>query len=133
MGLTRGRILLLLIAASAFFGWKNLADSDSAVLHIPPARQSRDTYVKLWFVEDDRDLWIRAEDRERLWLGLLEGSPEIELTRRGHTVRYRAEPMDTPDAQAYVDRLFLEKYGLLDRLRGSLLPRDSVPIRLERP
>jgi len=49
------------------------------------------------------------------------------------TIRYRPTPFDDPDSQAYVDRMFREKYGRPDQLRGWVMPRDTVPIRLERP
>ena len=133
--LTRGKVIFVLIAVIAFFGWNNLSVSanKTAVLHIPAIARNQDTFVTLWVVEDQRSLWIRAERRQRLWLDLLRGNPLIELTRNGHTVTYRANPLDDLEAQAYVDGIFLKKYGLADQLRGLLMLRDTVPIRLERP
>ena len=86
----------------------------------------------LWFVEDAQSRWLRAENRRRLWLDLLQDDPQVELTHDGRTNSYRAHVNDDPEAQAYVDELFRAKYGRVDQIRG-LLPRDSVPIRLERP
>ena len=133
--LTRGKLIFVLIAVIAFFGWNNLSVSanKTAVLHIPAVARNQDTFVTLWVVEDQRSLWIRAERRQRLWLYLLRGNPLIELTRNGHTVTYRANPLYDLEAQAYVDGIFLKKYGLADQLRGLLMLRDTVPIRLERP
>ena len=133
--LTRGKVIFLLIAVIAFFGWKHLSVSanKTAVLHIPAVARNQDTFVTLWVVEGRQSLWIRAERRQRLWLDLLRGNPLIDLTRNGQTVTYRASPLDDRKAQAYVDRMFLKKYGLADRLRGLGMPRDTVPIRLERP
>ena len=132
--LTRGRVIFALIAAIAFFGWKNLSvfAHQTAVLHIPAAVRNQDTFVTLWVVEDRQSVWIRAERRQRLWLDLLQDNPLVELTRNGHTITYHANPLDDLEAQAYVDGMFRRKYGLADQLRGLVTWRDAVPIRLER-
>jgi hypothetical protein len=133
--LTRGKVIFALIAVIAFFGWKNLSvlAHQTAVLHIPAAMRNQDTFVTLWVVEDRQSVWIRAERRQRLWLDLLRGNPIVELTSNGHTVTYRANPLDDLETQAYVDGMFRRKYGRADELRGLVLRRDAVPIRLERP
>lgn len=133
--MTRGKVFFVLIAVITFLVWENLSVSahKTAVLHIPPVARSQDIFVTLWVVEDAQSLWIRAESRRRLWLDLLRDNPLVELTRSGQTITYRANPFDDPDSQAYVDGMFREKYGRADQLRGLVLPRDTVPIRLERP
>jgi hypothetical protein len=133
--MTRGKVIFVLIAVIAFLVWKNLSvfAQETAVLHIPPVARNQDIFVTLWVVEDQQSLWIRAENRRRLWLDLLRDDPLVELTRSGQTITYRATPFDDPDSQAYVDRMFREKYGRADQLRGLVMPRDTVPIRLERP
>ena len=135
MHLTRGKIIFVLIAGIAFLVWENLSVSaqKTAVLHIPPVARSQDIFVTLWVVEDAQSLWIRAESRRRLWLELLRDNPLVELTRSGQTIAYRATAFDDPESQAYVDGMFREKYGRADQLRELVLPRDAVPIRLERP
>jgi len=133
--MTRGKVFFVLIAVITFLVWENLSVSahKTAVLHIPPVARNQDIFVTLWVVEDAQSLWIRAESRRRLWLDLLRDNPLVELTRSGQTISYRANPFDDPDSQAYVDGMFREKYGRADQLRGLVLPRDTVPIRLERP
>ncbi len=133
--MTRGKVFFVLIAVITFLVWENLSVSahKTAVLHIPPVARNQDIFVTLWVVEDAQSLWIRAESRRRLWLDLLRDNPLVELTRSGQTITYRANPFDDPDSQAYVDGMFREKYGRADQLRGLVLPRDTVPIRLERP
>jgi len=96
-------------------------------------RQFDSRFPSLSVVEDQQSLWIRAENRRRLWLDLLRDDPLVPLTRSGQTISYRPTPFDDPDSQAYVDRMFREKYGRPDQLRGWVMPRDTVPIRLERP
>ena len=132
--MTRRKVIFALVLVAAFIGWQNLSvfGRETAVLHIPPTARSQDTFVTLWFVEDAQSRWLRAENRRRLWLDLLQDDPQVELTHDGRTNSYRAHVSDDPEAQAYVDELFRAKYGRADQIRG-LLPRDSVPIRLERP
>lgn len=132
--MTRGKVIFALVLVAAFIGWQNMSvfGRETAVLHIPPTARSQDTFVTLWFVEDAQSRWIRAENRRRLWLDLLQDDPQVELTYDGRTNSYRAHVSDDPEAQVYVDELFRAKYGRVDQIRG-LLPRDSVPIRLERP
>lgn len=133
--MTRGKVVFVLILVLVFVGWKNLSiPADKiAVLHIPPTARNQDTFVTLWVVEDQQNLWIRAETKRRLWLDLLQENPLVELTRGGYTNTYHASPLDDSDTQAYVDALFRKKYGRADQLRGIVMPRDTVPIRLERP
>jgi hypothetical protein len=133
--MTRGKLIFVLIAVIVFVGWQNLSVSGhkTAVLHIPPVGRNLDTFVTLWVVEDQQSLWIRAESRRRLWLDQLRENPLVELTRSGRTIAYRANPFDDPNSQVYVDKMFRDKYGRADQLRGLVMPRDSVPIRLERP
>ena len=132
--MTRGTVIIVLIAIIGFIGWQQLSDfaRDTAVLHIPPVARNRDTFVTLWVVEDQQGPWIRAENPRRLWLDLLRDSPLVELSRDGRTDSYRARVSDDPDTRAYVDELFRAKYGRADQIRGFLVRRDSVPIRLER-
>ena len=133
--MTRGKIFFLLIAVIAYLVWDNLSISahKTAVLHIPPVARNQDIFVTLWVVEDAQSLWIRAESPRRLWLDPLRESPLVELTRSGQTINFHATPFDDPESQAYVDGMFRQKYGRADQLRGLVMPRDSVPIRLERP
>ena len=133
--MSRGKIIFVLVAVVAYLVWDNLSISahKTAVLHIPPVARNQDILVTLWVVEDAQSLWIRAESRRRLWLDPLRENPLVELTRSGQTISFHATPFDDPESQAYVDGMFRQKYGRADQLRGLVLPRDSVPIRLERP
>lgn len=134
MHLSRGKIVFTLIAVAVFYGWQNLsrAAHETVVLHVPGVN-NRDTYATLWVVEDGRHLWLRGETPRRHWLSVLQGEPLVELRRNGQTLSYRAYLYDTPDARAHVDPMFRAKYGLADELRALITPRDTVPVRLERP
>lgn len=134
MHLSRGKFAFILIAVAVFYGWQNFsrAAHETVVLHIP-AVHNQDTYATLWVVEDGRHLWLRGENPRRHWLEFLQGNPLVELRRNGQTVSYRAYLYDNAQARAHVDPMFRAKYGLADELRALMTPRDTVPVRLERP
>ena len=134
MHLSRGRVVFLLIALGAFYGWQNLslAAHESVVLRIPDVG-NQDTYATLWVVEDGRHLWLRSENPRRHWLTRLRDSPMVELRRNGQARSYLANVHDTADARAYVDPMFRAKYGVADELLALMTQRDSIPIRLELP
>lgn len=126
-------ILFFALAAAVYVGWQNLSRSahETVVLHIPDVA-NWDTYTTLWVVEDGRTLWIRAESRQRVWLGFLRDNTRVELVRNGHTLSYQARLYDSAKMRNYVNPMFRKKYGLADELRALVTRRDNVPIRLER-
>jgi hypothetical protein len=128
----RRALTCLLIGVAGFHGWKSLsrAAQETVVLRTSTLRNA-DHFATLWVVDAPPHVWIRAEDRRRRWLAPVQADPDVELRRGGATFRYRAVPFDTPEARAWVDRLFREKYGLADRVRGLLGDRDTLPIRLD--
>lgn len=128
----RQTVVYLLIGVALFFGWKNLsrAAQETVVLRTSTLN-GQDHYATLWVVDDHPYVWIRAEDRRRRWLGAVQANPNVELRRGTQTRQYQATLFDTPEARAYVDAMFREKYGLADRVRASLVHRDTLPIRLD--
>jgi hypothetical protein len=58
-------------------------------------------------------------------------NPNVQLRRSGRQRTYRAMVFDKPEARAYVDPRFREKYGLADRWRAWRDGSDTIPIRLE--
>jgi hypothetical protein len=99
-------------------------------LHTQATAASFDHFARVLIVDDPPSAWIRAEKPDRLWLGALRENPEVLIHRDGRDQRYEAEIWDG-GAHERVDRLFREKYGLLDRVLGWLWRRDPVMIRLD--
>ncbi len=132
MGGSRRAMVYLVIGVAVFFGWKSLsrAAHEVVVLHIT-GLDHRDHFASLWVVHDQPFVWIRAENRRRRWLSHLRSNPNVELRRRGQTLKYRATLFDTEQARSYVDPQFRAKYGLADWVRERLVARDTLPIRLE--
>jgi hypothetical protein len=120
------------IGLALFASWKSLARSarEVAVLHTI-AVNHEDRFATLWVVDDGPHLWIRAENRQRHWISHVRANPAVELRRNGQTLALRAVFFDSPEARAYVDPLFREKYGVADALRALLVERDTLPIRLD--
>jgi hypothetical protein len=122
----------LLLAGALVLGWRSFSrGAQETVVLRTSTVGNQDHFATLWVVDAHPYVWIRAEDRRRRWLGSVEAHPEVELRRNGRTLRYRATLYDTPEARAYVDAMFREKYGLADRVRDLLAPRDTLPIRLD--
>ena len=132
MRIERRTLLLLVIGACALWGWQNLihATDEVAVLRTK-GNGHIEHYASVWFVRANQALWIRAENRERHWLAEIRENPRVELALGGLTRAYRANPMDVPDYQAYIDAEFRKKYGVADWVRSLRGDRNTLPIRLE--
>jgi hypothetical protein len=134
MHITKGRVAFFGAVCAIYFAWGELSRTahETVILQISGVG-NRDTYATLWVVDDARNLWIRAESSERLWLDYLKDYPLVELHRDGRSDHYRAELFDTADARAYIDPIFRAKYGYADEVREILRSRGTIPIRLDRP
>jgi len=132
MPIDRKTLIFIVVGLGALLSWQQLsrAASEIAVLRTIGVNHE-DHFATLWVVDSGPHLWIRAENRQRRWLGHLRANPNVELRRNGRTIEYHARPFDTAEARAYVDRLFREKYGIADRARAIVENRDTLPIRLE--
>jgi hypothetical protein len=86
--------------------------------------------TKLWIVEDNGQLWLRAGQPDSEWLERLRARPHVTLVRNGAPRDYRAVAI--PKQRERINRLMAERYGWADSLIG--LVRDeseTVPIRLD--
>ncbi len=89
--------------------------------------------VRIWIADQDGRSWVEHGEPDAFWITRLAESPELSLTRKGHTDRYRGVP--DRGAHELYHRLRREKYGLADRflalLLGSADACPGVPVRLE--
>jgi hypothetical protein len=88
--------------------------------------------TRIWIVDDGGSQWLRSGVRGNGWYARLAAHPEVEMVRNGTTARYRAVPVDTPEARDRIHRLMAEKYGFGDRYISLL--RDgsrSIAVRLD--
>jgi len=88
--------------------------------------------TKLWVVDHDGAAWVRVARPERHWFQRLRAQPEIEIVRHGGAAqKVRATPDPSAETKAAIDRVFREKYGLVDWWYGVLLRSDPIPVRLD--
>jgi len=132
MGIQRRTLLLVLLGVAALWGWQSLthATDEIAVLHTTGTGHI-EHYASVWYVQANHALWIRAENRERHWLGEVLANPRVELALGGQTRAYTAHPMDNPKYQTYIDSEFRKKYGIADWVRSLKGNRDTLPIQLK--
>ena len=87
--------------------------------------------TKLWVVDLEGTPWVRVANPKRQWFQRLLANPRAELIRNQRATAVVATPRDNPEARASIDRLFREKYGIVDWWYGILLRRSPIPIRLD--
>jgi len=85
----------------------------------------------MWIVDHEGAAWVRVARPERAWYQRLRANRRAELVRRGTTQPVLAQPRDDEHTRARLDRVFRERYGLVDWWYGVLLRRHAIPIRLD--
>jgi hypothetical protein len=128
----RRTLVLAGIALAVGLAWSAIREGgrDVGVLRTFDV-QGKDLYTTLWVIDDTGFVWIRATRPDRKWLLHVQQNPDVQLRRSGRQRAYRAMVFDNPEARAYVDPRFREKYGLADRWREWRNGSDTIPIRLE--
>ena len=128
------RVLIGILLAFLSLGVLSLVASESGeVVVLSTTDSEREVHeTRLWVVEHDGALWLRAGVPTSSWFQRLRAEPEVTLERRGVRRRYRALPSEDAGVRERIHVLLAEKYGWADRLIGAM--RDgslSVPVRLE--
>lgn len=128
------RIVLILVGVVVAFVLAVIIASESGEVVVlrtlDPTGTAYET--RLWVIEEENRLWLRAGDPGSRWFQRLKVKPEVELERGGETRSYRAVPVDDPDVLAWLNARLAEKYGWADRLVAVLGDHSvSVPTRLD--
>lgn len=88
--------------------------------------------TRLWSVDADGVIWLRASHVRRAWYQRLRGNPDVELERAGERRAYRASIIPGDDAQRRINRRMREKYGTTDALIHLLEGSPpGIPVKLE--
>ena len=126
-------VLALVVAVGELSG-------EVVVLHTRDESQQW-RFTRLWLVEHDGDLWLRAGGRATQspdsWFARLTLDPRVKLERGGMLEEFNAIPV--PEAQEIINQKMNQSYPLADwmirGMRSALAPElkdTSKPIRLER-
>jgi len=129
-----GKLLAVVVLGLALFGGAILLAGDLGgevvVLATSTDEGGRRHETKLWVVEDNHQLWIRAGQPGSEWMQRLEANPHVSLTRNGEKRTYRAVLI--PKQRERINRLMAERYGWADWLIGLLRDESqTIPIRLD--
>ena len=120
---------LLADGAIGFFQPQN---EGTAVLRTFDAEGSTDTVLSL--LNDDGQLWVESGHWFRGWYDRVLANPEVELVRDGKAERYRAVPVDTPEAVDKVVKLMGKGTSAGYWVgRALLLWAPIKPVRLDPP
>ena len=95
-------------------------------------------YMKLPFDPDENTDAVSILDGRcdfRRWYDELSRNPEVELVREGDVERYRAVPVDTPEARDRMTELMRSRAGPLQYglMRAVWFFAEIKPVRLDPP
>jgi len=130
---SRKSILGLGICVALAYAGVDWVEKNVEVVTLHVSSGANDYYPRLFVVDDDRAVWIRAERPDRLWLKAVRDNPDVTLSRGEHDIPYHAQVWNGDGGHYYVDRLFRAKYGWIDRAAAVIWSRDAVPIKLTPP
>jgi hypothetical protein len=130
--LTRIVLLAVCLAVAAFATVMIASESGEVVVLRTFDSSGKGYETRLWVIEDQGRLWLRAGDPASRWLQRLKVDPEVQLERGGETRSYWAVPVDRPDVRSWLNARLAFKYGWADRVVSVLGDRSAVvPTRLE--
>ena len=88
--------------------------------------------TRLWVVEHDGALWLRASAPRSAWLARLRRTPEVSVVRAGVRRRYRAVPNEDAGVRDAIRARIAAKYGWAEGfIRATRDGSASVPVRLQ--
>ncbi|MCP4004858.1 MAG: nitroreductase family deazaflavin-dependent oxidoreductase [bacterium] len=88
--------------------------------------------TRLWIVEDQGALWLRAGQPNSGWYARLRAHPQVWLTRDGVTHRFRAVGVEDPAMRDRIHELMTKKYPVAEALIKLIRDGDaSIPVRLD--
>lgn len=84
-------------------------------------------------IDDGDTTWVQSGHHFRGWYQRLRRNPKVELVRGGELLRYRAVPLDTPEAKANMKELLIKRTGTAGyyAIRTVLLFAEVKPVRLD--
>ena len=129
-----GRAVAYGVAAIVLFVGLIILASESGEVVVLSTADERGTIheTRLWIVEHDGALWLRAGAPSSAWLARLRHRSDVVVLRGGVRRRFRAVTSEDAGVRDAINARIAEKYGWAESLIG--LTRDvsaSVPVRLQ--
>jgi len=126
------RVLAGILALLLLCGVSLYAASESGEIVVLQTRDAATGGVRetrLWVVDHEGSLWLRAGDPSSSWYRRLEAHPDVTVMRGSESLQMRAVPV--PEARDTINELMHQKYGWADSLVCFFMPREKkVPVRL---
>ena len=85
--------------------------------------------TRLWVVDHDGALWLRAGNPKGGWFSRISERPKVALVRGGQMLLLDA--VAAPEARDTINDLMQQKYGFADSYINFFFPRaNKIPVRL---
>ena len=127
LGAVVGVVVLYLVLV---FG---ASESGEVVQLVTEDAQGEAVTTRLWVVDTDGDMWLRAGDGTSGWYQRLtaHGTDSPATLIRGD-VSYAVTALPEPQRIAQINQLMAHKYGMGDTLVGILAgsPESGIPVRV---
>jgi hypothetical protein len=131
-------LLLLVLAPFIYFGLIMMASETGEVVVLESQNEQGELQsTRLWVVEHDGSMWLRAGDDQSGWYQRLmtnvQAGQAVYVTRDGE--RFSPSIVSDPSQAAAVNALMDEKYGLSNDAISFLMGeyrQDAVAVRLSR-
>jgi hypothetical protein len=130
-----GAFVVLALGLDAFFGVTQLAlepgRAEGVLRTFDDAGQPHES--RMIVIDDGETTWVQSGHHFRGWYHRLRRNPDVELLRDGELLRYRAVPLDTPEAKAHMKELLIARTGTFGyyAIRTLLLFAEVKPVRLD--
>ena len=132
-------LLLAVLAPFIYFGLIMLASESGEVVVLESQDDQGEVQsTRLWVVDHDGSMWLRAGDDQSGWYQRLMNSVQagraVYVTREGD--RFSPDVVSDPSQAVAVNALMAEKYGFSDDAIGLLMGDyglgDTIAVRLSR-
>jgi hypothetical protein len=130
-----GAFVVLALGLDAFFGVTQLAlepgRAEGVLRTFDDAGQPHES--RMIVIDDGETTWVQSGHHFRGWYHRLRRNPDVELLRDGELLRYRAVPLDTPEAKAHMKELLIARTGTFGyyAIRTLLLFAEVKPVHLD--
>ena len=130
-----GGFVLLALSLDAFIGATQIALEPGRAEGVLRTFDDDGTVheSRMIVIDDGDTAWVQSGHHFRGWYHRLRRNSDVELVRGGEVLRYRAVPLETPEAKAHMRDLLIQRTGLFGyyAIRTILLFAEVKPVRLD--